>query len=94
MASCNPFSVNFKGSFEDLFKKIKPLIDDYKGSISGDYSNGSFFIPIPVIGTVEGEFSVSGQTCTIHITKKPFTLPCGLIEKFVKKHPLISGKEK
>ena len=84
MASCSPFDVDFSGSAQDLFNKISALIHQHGGSISGGPSGGSFSVPVPVFGTVAGTFSVSGQTCTIHITQRSFFLPCSTIESFVK----------
>lgn len=84
MASCDPFKVDFSGSAQDLFNKISGLIHQHDGTISGGPSGGSFSVPIPVFGKVSGTFSVSGQTCTIHITQRSFFLPCGTIESFVR----------
>lgn len=86
MASCSPFGVQFSGSAQDLYTKIETLIHQHGGSINGDASGGKFSVPVPVFGTVEGTYSVSGQTCTIHITKRSFFLPCSTIENFVKNH--------
>lgn len=84
MASCDPFNVNFSGSAQDLFNKISLLIHQHGGSISGGPSGGTFSVPIPVLGAVAGTYSVSGQTCTIHVTQRSFLLPCGTIENYVR----------
>ena len=84
MASCDPFSVDFHGSAQDLFNKISTLIHQHGGSVSGGPSGGTFSVPVPVFGTVAGTFSVSGQRCTIHITQRSFFLACGIIENFVR----------
>jgi len=84
MASCNPFNVDFSGSAQDLFNKISTLIHQHGGTISGGPSGGAFSVPVPVLGTVAGTFSVSGQICTIHVTQRSFFLACSVIESFVK----------
>ncbi len=86
MASCDPFSIDFSGSAPELFNKISSLIHQHGGSISGDSSGGTFSVPIPVFGTVAGTYSVSGQTCTIHITQRSFFLPCTTIESFIREN--------
>ncbi len=94
MASCNPFKVDFSGSAQDLFNKISTLIHQHGGTISGGPSGGTFSVQVPVFGTVAGTFSVSGQTCTIHITQRSFLLPCSTIESFVKSHiPTVEKAE-
>jgi hypothetical protein len=86
MASCDPFDVHFAGDAQGLYDKIAALIHQHGGTISGDTSHGSVSVPVPVFGTVEATYSVSGQTCTIHVTQRSFFLPCGTIESFVKGH--------
>jgi hypothetical protein len=86
MASCKPFDVEFSGSGQDLFNKVSTLVHQHSGTISGGPSGGSFSVPASVFGTIAGTFSISGQTCTVHITKRSFVLPCGTIESFIKSH--------
>ncbi len=84
MASCDPFSIDFSGSAQDLFNKISTLIHQHGGTVSGGPSGGTFSVPVPVFGKVAGTFSTSGQTCTIHITERSFFLACATIESFLK----------
>ena len=84
MPSCDPFTVRFSGSPQDLFNKISRLIKDHKGTVSGDATGGKFSVPVPVFGDVAGTFAVTGQDCSIHVTKRSFFLPCGTIESFVR----------
>ncbi len=86
MASCSPFTVDFSGSAEDLYKKISKLIHKHGGKIKGDDKSGTFSVPVSVFGTVKGSYKVSGQRVTITITDRSFFLPCGTIEDFVKSH--------
>ncbi|MCK4763295.1 MAG: hypothetical protein KAW12_13945 [Candidatus Aminicenantes bacterium] len=78
------FTVDFSGSAEGLFKKIKTLIENSGGTLSGDAGGGSFDLPIPVVGDVKGRYSISEQSAELCITDKPFLLPCGAIESYVK----------
>jgi phage-related protein len=80
---CN-FSINFKGSASELFDKVKKLIEQHNGTITGNDKSGSFSVPVPVFGTVAGTYSISGQTISICITQKSFFLSCATIEKFLK----------
>lgn len=85
MASCPPFSVEFTGSAQELFVKIATMIHEHGGTITGGPSGGAFTVGSP-LGTVAGTFMVSGQTCTITITQRPFLLPCSVIQNFIKSH--------
>ena len=85
MAACDPFKISFQGSAEELFEKIKKLVQENGGTISGNSSGGSLSVSTPV-GKVDADYSVSGQECTITITKKPFLLSCSAIESFIKGH--------
>lgn len=84
MASCDPFSVEFSGSAQDLFNKTSVLVHQHDGSISGGPSGGAFSVQVPIFGTVAGTFSVAGQLFTVHVTQRSFFLACGIIESFVR----------
>ncbi|CAM3549175.1 hypothetical protein [Paracidovorax anthurii] len=57
------------------------MIHDHGGTITGGPSGGAFSVDTP-LGSVAGTFMVSGQSCTI--TKRPFILPCKVIENFIR----------
>lgn len=78
MAKCD-FKVNFSGSAQELFDKVKALIQENNGTVHGGPTSGSFSVR-----SITGTYSVSGQTVRIIITKKPFFISCSLIEKFVR----------
>lgn len=82
MASCDPFSCTFEGSAEELYKKIKTLVEQHGGTLSGDTVSGSFTVQVPAFGEVKGTYAISGQTVKIHITSKSFFLPCSTIQNF------------
>lgn len=82
-AACH-FKLSFSGSAQDLVNKARQKVQGAGGTFNGDASSGSFSVPIP-LGHVEGNYQISGQTLTVNITKKPFFIPCGAIESFIKK---------
>ena len=93
MASCDPFTTGFSGSADQLFAKLSKLVHDNGGRITGNASAGTVSISTP-IGAVDASYQVSGQDVTIHVTKRPFFLPCSTIESFVKEHlPSVEGTD-
>ncbi|MFC1509429.1 hypothetical protein ACFL60_07080 [Candidatus Omnitrophota bacterium] len=84
MAKCN-FSIDFKGSAEELVNKAKKAIDDAGGSFSGDATKGSFSVPTPV-GTIKGNYTISGQTAHFETTDKPWLVSCDTIEKKLREY--------
>lgn len=79
MAACKPFTVEFTGSAEDFFERIRTAVDRYGGTVSGDASGGEFSESTPV-GLVAGRFAIEGQTCIITIHQRPVVLPCAFVE--------------
>ncbi|WP_263078498.1 hypothetical protein [Endozoicomonas sp. Mp262] len=86
MASCKPFEVQFSIEAESLYHKISDLMDKNNGQMSGDPSAGSFIVPVSSFGRVEGEYSISGSSIRLTITKRPRLLPCNMIESFFRKN--------
>lgn len=82
MASCDAFGVNFSGSAQDFFAHVSDLLHQHGGTISGGPSGGTFSVPM----AAQGDFSIAGQTCTIHVTDHPFYISCGGIEDYVRSH--------
>jgi hypothetical protein len=80
--SCN-FRIPFSGSAEALLNKAKSTVQSQGGNFNGDTSNGSF--DVTVFGnTIKGSYIVEGNEMNISITDKPFLIPCGTIEGFLK----------
>jgi hypothetical protein len=50
------------------------------GNFTGDTEEGRYSVWTP-IGSISGNYSVSGQTIHIDVTDKPMILSCSLIEK-------------
>jgi len=72
------FTLNYSGDKEQLLSKIKNAIGD-KGSLSGDNQLGNFKGSTP-LGSIEGSYSIDGDTITVNISDKPFLLSTGTIQ--------------
>ncbi|WP_316801597.1 hypothetical protein [Pedobacter frigidisoli] len=60
-------------------------IKQYDAQFSGSKSGGSF--TINTLGSrFEGNFQVTGNVVEWQIDKKPFFVPCSVIENFLKNH--------
>lgn len=82
MAACN-FSIPFSGSPTDIYNKAKSAVEGQSGKFEGDMNGGNF--DLSVFGnTIKGSYSVEGQNLNIIIDSKPFLIPCGTIESFLK----------
>lgn len=83
MAACT-FTIPFSGSATTLLSKAEAAIQGQGGLFTGNDDSGSF--QISVLGsTIRGSYSVEGQSLNIVIDSKPFLLPCGTIESFLRK---------
>ncbi len=77
------FSIPFSISAEDVLAKAEKAVQGQGGNFNGDVSGGHF--DVSVFGNkIIGNYSISAQTMTIKITDKPFLIPCGTIEGFLK----------
>ncbi len=82
MSSCN-FSIPFTGQAEDVLRKADSAIKAQGGSFSGNSSGGNF--NVSVLGnSIRGSFTVAGNVLNVVIDSKPFLVPCGTIESFLK----------
>ncbi|MDE1461400.1 hypothetical protein [Spartinivicinus poritis] len=84
MASCNPFDVAFKSEPAVLFEKVKVMLAQYNGTVTGNEQQASFQLTIPVIGQIKGKYVVNGKVATITITDRPWLLACTTVEKFLR----------
>lgn len=85
MSSCDAFNVNFTGSAQDFFNHAAQLLQQNNGTISGGPAGGSFSVPA-LTSSITGDFSISGQTCSIHVSDHPFFITCGAIQDYVHSH--------
>ena len=75
--------IPFSGRPDDILLKAKTAIEGQNGTFTGDETAGSF--DVSALGsTIKGTYSVSGQLLNIEINGKPFFIPCGTIESFLK----------
>jgi hypothetical protein len=84
MASCKPFTVTVAGDVAAALDKARQQITAKGGTFGGDANAGTVSLKIPILGTVRGEYAVSGQDLTITITDRPFLAPCGTIEERIR----------
>jgi len=77
------FTIDFSTSANTLTDTMKTKILANEGTFDGNDISGVFTVPTP-IGQVEGNYSITAQQITFDITEKPFFLPCGQIENYVK----------
>ena len=77
------FSISFSGSADAVVAKARSAVQNQGGDFNGDTNSGEF--NVSVFGNrIAGNYTVSGQTLNIHITDKPFMVPCSAIEGFLK----------
>jgi hypothetical protein len=74
------FSIPFSSNAESLIARANQQIEKSGGSFTGDTSQGNFQGTTP-IGSIVGSYQIEGQEIILSITKKPFLLSCGKIEK-------------
>lgn len=76
-------SIPFSDTPEAVLAKAKRAVESQGGAFNGDTSGGDF--NVSVFGNkIVGDYTVTGQTMNIHITDKPFMVPCAAIESFLK----------
>lgn len=82
MAACN-FNFPFTGNPEIVLNKAKSAVESQGGTFQGDQQSGNF--NLTVFGnTIAGSYTLAGSSMEVIITEKPFLLPCGTIEGFLK----------
>lgn len=81
--ACN-FELTFNESPDALVQRAEKMVVDAGGSFAGDTNAGEIKLKLPVVGTVEGKYAVTGNVIRFDITKKPMVVPCSKIENFVK----------
>lgn len=64
----------------DTLRRAKLEAEKFKSRFDGDVEKGDYTLRTPV-GTIEGTYSVTGNTVCFLIEDKPRIVPCGLIER-------------
>lgn len=80
--ACN-FTIPFSGAPESVLNKAKAAVQSQGGNFNGDTNSGDFHVSV-FGNTIAGTYTVAGQDLNIVITDKPFLIPCGTIEGFLK----------
>lgn len=78
---CN-FTLKLSQSPEHLFKKAQVEALKHRITFTGNSSQGSFLINA-LGGVFEGSYMTTTQTVVVKIDRKPFLIPCSLIENFL-----------
>lgn len=81
--SCK-FSVIFKGDLNTVFTLAKSEAAKIKGDLEGNTQGGRFHVHSPV-GEFEGTYAVVGTEITFDLSKKPFFVPCSMIQSELEK---------
>lgn len=81
MSKCS-FTITFAGPAENILGKTKSAIEGQGGMFEGDTSSGTF--NVQVMGTISGNYSITGQSMNIDIDSKPMFISCSQIESFMK----------
>lgn len=82
MSACN-FSFPVQGDPAAILQKAKSAVTAQGGQFNGDEQNGQF--NLTVFGnTIAGTYTVANASMDIVISDKPFLLPCGTIESFLR----------
>ena len=83
MADCK-FSIPFSGEASNILDRAKSAVISQGGIFEGDETAGNF--NVSVFGnTIKGSYSIVFPDLNIIIDSKPFFVPCGTIESFLKK---------
>jgi hypothetical protein len=76
-------SFTIKQDVESLVNKIRTYVQQEGGSFSGDTQKGSISLGT-VLGTVKGNYVVTGSECVLEITDKPFLATQGMVESGIR----------
>lgn len=81
--ACN-FSIPFSGDPMRILNRAKTSVVAQGGTFEGDENTGNFHLTV-FGNTIKGSYDTLPQQLNITITHKPFFLPCGTIEGFLRK---------
>jgi hypothetical protein len=81
MSACQ-FSVNFKGTAQEIYLKTKNAVEGQGGIFEGDENGGTFSVSL-MSNTIAGSYKVEGNELQLVIDSKPMFLPCNAIQGFL-----------
>ena len=82
--SCH-FKIDFPGLAKEHIETAKTAIIKHGGKVVEKPNGGSFELSIG-LGKIAGTYAIAGGEVTFNIDKKPFLIPCSVIEKEIKKY--------
>lgn len=68
-----------------LLEQIRDLAREYQGEVQGNEHSGKLSLPL-LIGTIDGEYTITGDQLELIITKKPFLLGCQTIDAVIRQY--------
>lgn len=86
MSSCQPIRIAFQSDEDAMFEKMKSMIENQGGEVSGNKEQAMIHIQIRSFHPIKGNISIQNQTVTATVSDKGFLPPCSLISYFVRKN--------
>ena len=77
------FSVNYNGNIKSLLEMGRREALAFNGYLNGDTQSGVFLVNA-LGGTFSGNYEVFNNTIKFNLERKPFVIPCAVIESFLK----------
>ena len=80
MADCVPFRL-YVG--DQVAAVVRVLLDDMRqrgATVTETEQAGPFTLPLPIGGTINGSFAITGKSLAITITHRPMFVSCGTLE--------------
>lgn len=84
MAGCTPFTLEVEDDLESRLANVKSGIESSGGRFAGDLKFGTFSGNVPLLGSFQGQYEVTGSQVTITITDKPFLVSCHTAESKIR----------
>jgi hypothetical protein len=84
MEGCPPFDIDVGPNLAGTLASVKTQVESLGGELNGDLNSGSLSGSVPLLGDLAADYSVTGTTVTVTITKKPLLVGCSLLESKVK----------
>ncbi|CAN5242802.1 hypothetical protein BH11BAC6_BH11BAC6_12870 [soil metagenome] len=81
---CN-FSIKFDSNVHHIISRAKDAINGAGGNFEGNEETGGFDLNT-FMGQIQGNYNILDDLISINITKKPMLVPCGEIEKQLRKY--------
>jgi hypothetical protein len=86
MATCDAFDVTVDGDLAERLAKARQDIEGNGGVFTGDLTSGSVSGNVSVLGAFAADYTVSGNTVTFKVTRRPLLIPCSTIENKVREY--------